>query len=81
MQQPKNTRRKRRDDPAQLVFRFADSLVLENEALRTKVDQLNEELAKEREKLEEVAGIMELYAMQIRRRRPGRMNLAGGNPS
>jgi hypothetical protein len=58
VQQPKNTRRKRRDDPAQLVFRFADSLVLENEALRSDNAAL-------REKLIEIRRVMLLYAAEI----------------
>lgn len=58
MQPPKHTRRSSRDDPAQLVFRFADDLRQENEMLRTENEAM-------REKLMEIKRIMRLYAGEI----------------
>lgn len=67
VQSPNHTRRKQRADPAQmeLVFRVADELRQENEAMRTENAALRADVTRLNAKLEETALIMKFCAESL----------------
>jgi hypothetical protein len=61
----KQKSRKPIDADGQLVFRFADNMRIENEALRTEVASLRSEVKRLQGMVDEVAAVMRFYALEL----------------